>query len=41
MEIRKFFGAEDAARYAAEITDEWETEDGDRWDSGTLIDVAN
>ena len=41
MELKKFFGAEDAARYAAEITDEWETEDGDLWDKGTLIDVAN
>ena len=37
--MKKFFGAEDAASYAAEIADEWKTEDGDIWDAKTLSGV--
>lgn len=39
MEIKKFFGAVDAAEYAATLTSEWKTEDGEIWDAKTLSGV--
>lgn len=41
MELRKFYGAEDAARFAAEITDQWKNEEGELWDAQTLIQIMN
>lgn len=40
MDMKKFYGAEDAARYAASITDSWQTEDGEVWKADTLIGAA-
>ena len=39
MEYEKFYGAEDAAEYAASLCSEWQT-DEEIWDADTLIGVA-
>lgn len=39
MELRKFYGALDAAEYAARLAEEWTSGDGEPWDAETLKGV--
>lgn len=39
MKYKRFYGALDAAEYAAELADEWNSGTGEPWDAATLKGV--